>query len=440
MTLPARVSRVDTPTRGVLTLSLTAGPTRAVLLISARPSAPGVGLVSERLVGEPAGPFTTLLRGKLVGALLVTVHLEGRAAVLGFETKEGRFTLRAAPEGAEGAISLADERGRVHVGAARAPVETRPGEPLDWATLEARGEPLRERLRGGGLAAKRAALLRELAGRRRKLEKKRAAIAGDAARAVEAPRLRADAAFILASMHGLDRGATELEAVDYAEDPPRARKVPIDPSLGPAPTADALFRRARKLERGQTIAAERGARVDEELAALADTEAAIVAAADEAALLDLANGAGPRAIAAAPASARRATGRRPYRSFTSNDGVTILVGRSAADNDELTLRHARPEDLWLHARGTTGSHVVVKLARAQTCPAETLVDAATLAAHFSRFRADRDVEVQYTPRRYVRKRRGTPAGSVTLDRERVLLVTMEAGRIARLLATELRGG
>ena len=112
------------------------------------------------------------------------------------------------------------------------------------------------------------------------------------------------------------------------------------------------------------------------------------------------------------------------------------MGRGAADNDRLTLRTARSHDLWLHARGVSGAHVVVRLDRGRSCPAETLVDAATLAAHFSDFRKEEVVDVLYTPRRFVRKHRGSPIGSVTLEREKVIAVRVEPPRLERLLSSE----
>ena len=114
----------------------------------------------------------------------------------------------------------------------------------------------------------------------------------------------------------------------------------------------------------------------------------------------------------------------------------MLVGRGAADNDRLTLRVARPHDLWLHARGVTGAHVVVRLGKGRTCAPETLVDAATLAAHFSDMRGEPLVDVIYTPRRFVHKRKGSAVGSVTLEREKVIAVRVEKTRLKRLLATE----
>ena len=79
---------------------------------------------------------------------------------------------------------------------------------------------------------------------------------------------------------------------------------------------------------------------------------------------------------------------------------------------------------------------MVPLDKNQTCPADRLVDAAHLAAHFSEAREEAVVEVQYTPRRYLRKPKGSAPGFVVVDREKVLVLRVEQGRLARLLAAE----
>ena len=112
------------------------------------------------------------------------------------------------------------------------------------------------------------------------------------------------------------------------------------------------------------------------------------------------------------------------------------MGRDAPSNDALTVRVARPGDLWLHARGSAGAHVVVPgWSKEGGGDVEALLDAATLAAHFSDQRGEALAEVVYGDRRYVRKRRGSPPGQVELTRERVLAVRVEPARLARLLAS-----
>ena len=117
--------------------------------------------------------------------------------------------------------------------------------------------------------------------------------------------------------------------------------------------------------------------------------------------------------------------------------MKILVGKGAAHNDELTLQVAKPHHAWLHARDEAGAHVVVVTAKGQKLTSEQLVDAAHLAAHFSKARGEESVDVAYTEKRYVRKPRKSPVGSVVLDREKVIHVRILPERLAALLKTNL---
>jgi predicted ribosome quality control (RQC) complex YloA/Tae2 family protein len=105
----------------------------------------------------------------------------------------------------------------------------------------------------------------------------------------------------------------------------------------------------------------------------------------------------------------------------SADRLSILVGKTAKDNDHLTLKVPNPDDLWLHAREAPGSHVVVRLEWGAMVPPETLKDAATLT-RFSDLRKSGKGEVIYTLRKFVRKGKGFKPGSVTVEREKSLLI------------------
>lgn len=438
MSFPARIRRIDRPARGVIAISLSGAHGRFVLLVSHRAEAPGAAIVEDRPRGAPADGFTSMLRQKLVGAAVTEVRGAGGTTEIALLSDEGPLRLVLATGGPSGSLALYDEAGRPRLSSGKPTCAFRALPALGFDELRARGEPLARSLAGAENAERRAALSRAIDRARRRLARKLTAIEGDAARAARVPELRADAAALLSSLHAIPRGATRFEATDYASDPPRKRSIALDPALAPRAQAEALFKKARRLERGATIAQERAAAATAAIASLEELSAAIPGAGPKelGALENRAAALGVRSPREAPSRPEAPAARRPFRTFVSSEGRTVLVGRSAADNDELTLRTARPHDLWLHARGASGSHVVVPLERDRTCPPQTLAEAAMLAAHFSRFRDDARVEVIYTPRRYVRKRRGAKPGSVAVEREKVLLVAMDRGRLAILLGNE----
>jgi predicted ribosome quality control (RQC) complex YloA/Tae2 family protein len=108
-------------------------------------------------------------------------------------------------------------------------------------------------------------------------------------------------------------------------------------------------------------------------------------------------------------------GRRVARIYTSPSGHTVLVGRSAEENDILSLKLARPRDVFFHVSGQPGSHVIVLVPEsAPELDRDTLRFAASLAAAFSSARGARQVSVHYAPCSAVSKRRGQPPGEVML--------------------------
>lgn len=113
---------------------------------------------------------------------------------------------------------------------------------------------------------------------------------------------------------------------------------------------------------------------------------------------------------------------RKYREFTLNNGYTLYVGKSAANNDELTLRFAKPNDYWLHARGVSGSHVVLRGPGAGKPPKPVLEQAAAIAAYYSKARNAGYTPVAYTQKKYVRKPKGAAVGAVVIEREEVIMV------------------
>lgn len=103
-------------------------------------------------------------------------------------------------------------------------------------------------------------------------------------------------------------------------------------------------------------------------------------------------------------------------------GYTILIGKNAKNNDLLTKQYAHKEDLWLHARDVTGSHVVIKNQSGKKFPAPVIERAAQLAAWHSKRRTDSLCPVIVTPKKYVRKPKGLPDGAVVIDKEDVIMV------------------
>jgi predicted ribosome quality control (RQC) complex YloA/Tae2 family protein len=286
-----------------------------------------------------------------------------------------------------------------------------------------------------GVAARRKELVARLRSRVRKLERTLAAVEEDAARAVRAAEQRARAELLLPVASRLPRGAREARVQDWTRVDDRGRAaelvIPLDPAMSAAENAQRWLRRARRYRAAAARIASRRTEVSEQLSAARSLLTQAESAADAAQLAAV-------ETAAPPTPARQGRDqapRLPYRKFRSGAGAPILVGRSARDNDALSFRVARGNDLWLHARGVQGAHVVVPGA-GEAPDARTLADAALLAAHFSSARGEDGAEVAFTRCKHLRKPKGAAPGSVIVTQEKVMRVRREEERLAALLRTE----
>jgi predicted ribosome quality control (RQC) complex YloA/Tae2 family protein len=257
-----------------------------------------------------------------------------------------------------------------------------------------------------------------------------------AAAAAAAERVRMDADLLLAHLASVPRGAREVEVPDSFTDGSPPRRIALDPGIAPRRNAEKLFARYKKLVR--TLA-----RLPEELRIARENAAALEAllarlpAADPGALEAEAVAAGllqPAQEAPRAGKPVRPEPRLPYLRFRGLRGSEIRVGRNARDNDQLTFRAARGNDLWLHTADSPGSHVVLPLAKGAEPDPEELLDAAHLAVHFSPLRGAPRADVHVARRKEVHKPRKAPAGLVTLSGGKTMRLRVEPARLERLLS------
>lgn len=443
----SRIRRIDAPEPELLAISLIGRELRAVLVIGFAGERTGVGLVDQRPQGLPASSLVQKLRKEIDGARLIGFEqLDDATLALELVRAEVATQLRCDFR----ARTLSIWRGERAIFSWNVP-GTRAGKlpvvrwPESVEALQAQGAGLVAEQAAASAEGERAALVQLLRTAAKRLKRRLLALDEDMARVAQAEELRKRASLVLPVKHGVARGQTAIEVIDYTLDPPQPLTIALDPARSLAEQIELWFKQARRYERGAQLASTRKQDTEREIAQIEALQAQLAAATESAEMQQLAE----RARGLGIAGVRRALSaggaqrggaarseRKPYREFHGWKDRSILVGKNAEDNDALTREHARPQDLWLHARGQAGAHVVVPLQRDEACPEELLVDAAHLAAHFSAARAEPIVEVSYTGKRYVRKPRGSAMGQVTLERERVIAVHMEPARVKRLLAHE----
>jgi hypothetical protein len=232
----------------------------------------------------------------------------------------------------------------------------------------------------------------------------------------KAASLRRRADLLMAQLHRVPKGAERAELDDFEGGTVVAE---LDPTLGPVDNAQALYDRARKRERAAARLPERV----RDAVAEANRLAALLESLDrgDADAEEAARWVARTRPTAGPSGA--AQERLPYRSFRSSGGLEIRVGRTGRANDDLTFRHAAPDDIWLHARDAAGAHVILRWSdRDHPPPRRDLLEAAVLAALNSRARTSGTVPVDWTRRKHVRKPRKAAPGAVLPDRVATLMV------------------
>ena len=252
--------------------------------------------------------------------------------------------------------------------------------------------------------------------------------------------MRNTADLMLAYAHSVPRGATSMEVPSLDG----AAKVTIELSPEKSVTQQArqLYDKARRLDDGREITEQRLRAAEQDLAAL-DEMAGMLHGADEIGLDKVREQLRSRGLLPKDKRANQGKPRKqsaddnvPFRRFTSSEGYAIFVGRNNNQNDELTMRFANGNDLWLHVGGgRPGSHVVVRLPRQKTASLETLLDAATLAVYYSKSRGEPRIDVVYTFRKNVRKPKGLPPGAVVPSQTKTVTVLGDEQRLSRLLAS-----
>lgn len=230
---------------------------------------------------------------------------------------------------------------------------------------------------------------------------------------------------IKSNLGAITKGTDHIEVTDYFDEQLPTITIPLDPMKSPHSNMDDYFRKHRK-----HLVAERELKPRIERAELGLAQLRQELQEIEQETWTPPATPSPRPSVAASTRARTiAQPRGPFRRFISTDGFPIFVGRNARENDELTFGLAKSDDLWLHARGTPGSHVVVRLEKGTDPPPETLRDAASLALLYSDLKKSGKGEIIYTRRKWVKKAKGQALGAVIVTQEKSVHISLDKIRL-----------
>lgn len=255
------------------------------------------------------------------------------------------------------------------------------------------------------------ALIRELKNEISSCEKRLKALGKQQAQLITEKNYRHLGDLILSNLPSIKEGMAFIELIDYLDD--KKIRIPLNEKLSPQDNAQRFYKKAKNQHLQE-------ARLREEVAQL---ESRYFVASEK--LEEIESASSMRDLRLHIKEKKKQPDqalRLPYHRFSFMD-FEILVGKQAKDNDELTLKIAKKDDLWLHARDVSGSHVVVKKRGSLPFPEPLLMAAAGLALWFSKRRNEAVAPVIYTEKKFVRKRKGAAAGAVVVEKEKVLMAS-----------------
>ena len=237
---------------------------------------------------------------------------------------------------------------------------------------------------------------------------------------------------LTANLHSLKSG-TDTAAVDnYYADPVERIAIPLDRQLTPGENAQRYYKKYQKLKAARDMEIVQREQTLSELNYLEGQLDNLTKCTAENELSELIEELKEQGYIKRDKGGKKKmklAASKPMH-FVSSTGADIYVGKNNRQNDELTLRFASPNDIWMHTKNIPGSHVIVKGASEQDTA--TMTEAALLAAYYSRARGSENVAVDYTPRKYVKKPAGAKPGMVIYTTNKTAYVTPSEEAVAGL--------
>ena len=232
---------------------------------------------------------------------------------------------------------------------------------------------------------------------------------------------------LIANLHLIKKGNATALVENFIDKSNDLLEIPLDPHLTPSKNAERYFEKADKSRRAAEEQRQRAAEFTEKQKSISQllTRMEDIVTADDLQRFAEEN----REELSTFGLKTRKSGQvkkeelLPFRVFTVAGGFQVWAGKSGENNDLLSTRHTAKNDLWFHARGVGGSHVVLKVGTGKgEVSKQAIEQAAAIAAYYSKMKKSKLVPVAMCEGKFVRKPKGVPAGTVTLEREKTLFV------------------
>ena len=235
-------------------------------------------------------------------------------------------------------------------------------------------------------------------------------------------RLRQLGDILTANIHRIQKGQTKVLCEDFYDENMAEIEIPLSPILSPQQNAAKFYKDYAKLKNAEKELTRQMELGETELHYLQSVLEELNRAQTEAELEEIRQELQSGGYLKADAARKRVKqGKLPPMRFESTDGYPIYVGRNNRQNDELTFKSARKDDIWCHASKVHGSHVIISCG-GTTPPDDTVTQAAQLAAYYSEATGGQNIPVDVTPVKQVKKLPGAKPGMVIYHSYRTAIV------------------
>lgn len=245
---------------------------------------------------------------------------------------------------------------------------------------------------------------------------------------------------LTANMYRIEQGATSVTVTNYYSDKGEDITIPLQSDLSPSANCQRYYKLYTKTKAAELHAKEQLIEAETEKTYLESVLDCVKRAenyTDISEIRDELSEQGYIANNSSKINKKKNKGKSLPMEFKSSDGFTILVGRNNKQNDELTIRMAFSTDIWLHTKTIPGSHTLIRTNQnPENVPDQTIIEAATIAAYFSKAQTSSGVPVDYTQIKNVKKPNGAKPGFVIYETNNTVYVTPDKELIEKLRVKE----
>ncbi len=239
------------------------------------------------------------------------------------------------------------------------------------------------------------------------------------------------------NLYRIQKGQDKIVLDNFYDPEMKPIEVPLDIKLSPADNAQKYYKKYAKLKNGYALLSQQIPETQSEISYLEHVLMSMENASDVKELDEIKDELIREGYIQRSGKVKKNAKEiisKPLH-FVSSDGFDIFVGRNNRQNEILTMKMARKEDIWFHTKIIPGSHVIVRTNGA-VIPEKTMEEAATLAAYYSKGRNSSNIEVDYTEKRNIKKPRNSKPGLVTYDNQKTLVVNPKSEIIKSLKKVE----